>query len=169
MCSILLFNLIERFNMYELSNMPMLPGAAQGRAPKPVDAAKLNEVGVNGAAFSIHKGDTIEFPNEDPLVVEQKISNDANSATAYYVAVNRNGKPSWLGIGILTRRDADGKPLGKFQEDMLTYPSFKEIYEALRGKKIKGGELKNHDFAVFENGQRTDKRRTRQIPEIEYA
>ena len=156
--------------MLELSSMPLLPGAAQGRTPVQVDSAKLNEIGVNGSAFTIHKGDVIEFPDDAPLVVSQKINDSANSPVAYYVAVKRNGENSWLGIGILTRRDANGKPLGKFQDEMLSKPSFKEIYDSLRGKKIKGGDLKDHEFAVFENGQRVEgKTRTRQIPEIEYV
>lgn len=155
--------------MFEVSNMPLLPGEAQGRIRTQVDASKLNEIGVNGGAFAIHKGDIIEFPDESPLVVSQHISDDPKSNVAYYVAVNRNGKPSWLGIGILTRRDSNGKPLGKFQEEMLTKASFKDIYDSLRGKKIKGGELKEHTFAVFENNTRTDRVNTRSIPEIEYA
>lgn len=155
--------------MLELSSMPLLPGQNQGRTVTPVAADKLNEVGVNGSAFSIHKGDKITFPNEEPLVVSQKISNDANANSAYYVGVERNGTKSWLSVGILTRRDSDGKPLGKFQEEMLAKPSFKEIYDSLKGKTIVGGELKTHTFAVFDNGVRTDKTRERQIPEINYA
>ena len=95
--------------MFELSQMPILPGANQeGRAPQPVSVEKLNTVGVSNTAFSLHEGDVIKFPEGTPLVVSQKIRNSADSPVAYYVAVERNGKPSWLGIGILTRRDAEG-------------------------------------------------------------
>lgn len=154
--------------MIEISSMPLLPGATSGRTVATVDASKLNEIGVNGGAFAIHSGDTIKFYDDEPLVVCQPINTSADSPKAYYVAVERNGEKSWLGIGILTRRDGHAVPLGKFQEEMLTKPSFKEVYGALRGKTIKGGALKQHEFSVFENGKRVEgKYNVRSVPEIE--
>ena len=155
--------------MFELSQMPILPGANQeGRAPKQVPADSLNTVGVSNTAFALYEGDVIKFPEGSPLVVAQKIRNSADSPIAYYVAVERNGKPSWLGIGILTRRDANGQPLGKFQAKMINKPSFKEIYEELAGKTIKGGSSVAHKFSVFsQDGTRTDETRERLIPTIE--
>ena len=155
--------------MLELNQMPLLPGQAQNRTVTQVDGNELNKIGINGGAFAVHKGDVIQFPDEDPLVVSQKVNDSANSPLAYYVGVIRNGEKSWLPIGTLTRRDAKGLPLGKFQEEMLTKPSFKEMWNALKGKTIKGGEPKEYEFAVFENGIRTDKTRTRSISVIEYA
>jgi hypothetical protein len=154
--------------MLDIAKMPALPGQFNGRPVETVAAEALASVGVNGAAFALHTGDIIEFPAE-PLVIKQRINSTPNSPEAYYVAVVRNGQNSWLSVSSLTRRDAKGQPLGKFQEDMLKYPSFKEIYEALAGKKIRGGAMKEHEFAVFENGQRTEKTRTRSVTEIEYA
>ena len=155
--------------MFELSQMPILPGANQeGRAPQLVSVEKLNTVGVSNTAFALHEGDVIKFPEGNPLVVAQKIRNSTDSPVAYYVAVERNGKPSWLGIGILTRRDANGQPLGKFQAKMINKPSFKEIYEELAGKTIKGGSSVAHKFAVFaQDGTRTEETRERMIPTIE--
>lgn len=155
--------------MYEVKDMPLLPGQNAGRTVNTVSVDKLAEIGVNGSAFAIHKDDVITFPNNDPLVVSQKISADENANLAYYVGVERNKKPSWLGIGILTRRDASGKPIGAFQEEMCQKASFKDIYESLKGKTIKGGELKSYTSAVFENGVRTDKTRERVSPEILYV
>lgn len=155
--------------MLEINSMPLLPGAmVPGRAPQVVSPDDLRGVGISGGAFALHKGDKIQFPDEEPLVVSQKINSSENSPVAYYVAVIRNGEKSWLGIGNLTRRDANGLPLGKFQEEMLTKPSFKEIYDSLRGKTIVCGEMKSHQFAVFENGQRTEKTVSRSYPEISY-
>lgn len=156
--------------MLELGkNMPLLPGQNAGRAVTRVESDKLAEVGVNGSAFAIHKDDHIVFPDQEPLVVSQPISNDVNANKAYYVGVERNGKPSWLGIGILTRRDSNGQPIGKFQEKMCEKASFKDIYDSLKGKTLVGGELKSYTSAVFENGVRTDKTRERLSPEITCA
>ena len=136
---------------------------------RPVDAEALKTLGVNGGAFTLHKGDVIEFEGEAPQVFSQPVNTSDNSPLAYYVACTRNGKPSLLSIGILTRIDAKGQPLGEFQAKMREKANFAEVYEALKHKKIKGGELKSHEFAVFENGVRTDRVQTRMIPEIEWA
>jgi hypothetical protein len=146
--------------------MPLLPGQNAGREVNPVDVNKLNEIGIQVGAFALHKDDVIKFPEGQPLVVSQKVRNEANSPLAYYVGVERNGKPSWLGIGILTRRDHTGTPIGDFQKKMCEKASFKEIYEELAGKAIKGGELKEVKMAVFRDGQRTDDVRSTYVPEI---
>lgn len=156
--------------MVEFKDMPLLPGATSGRTPQVVESEKLNTIGINGSAFTIRKGDVIKFFDDEPLVVSQKVNTSENSPLAYYVAVERNGENSWLGIGILTRRDINGKPLGSFQEEMLSKPSFKEIYNSLRGKTIKGGNYVPHDFAVFRDGQRVEGEKiTREIAEINYV
>lgn len=157
--------------MLEIKDMPLLPGQNQGREVTPVAVADLKGVGVQGGAFALHKGDVIEFPEGDPLVVSQKVRNTPDSPLAYYVGCIRNGKKSWLATGVLTRLDYRGQAIGPFQEEMRQKPSFKEVYEALAGKKIKGGELKEIQVAVFDRqtGERTDKTQSRFIPEIEWA
>ena len=157
--------------MLEFNKMPLLPGQKQGRDVNPVDVNNLNAIGVQGGAFQLHKGDVIEFPAGEPLVVSQKVRNAPDSPLAYYVGCIRNGKESWLSISSLTRRNYQGLPIGKFQEAMCEKPSFKEVYEELAGKKIKAGEPKEVIFAVFDRttGERTDKTVPRYIPEIEWA
>lgn len=127
-----------------------------------VNADALKSIGVQGGAFAIHPDDVIEFPNEEPLVVSQKINKEANSPVAYYVAVTRNGKPSWLSISTLTRRDVNGDPLDDVRKELSYLPSFAEVYNSLKGKKIKCTGMKTFDFPHFENGKRvegvTDKR-----------
>lgn len=154
--------------MFEIDKMPKLPGQNRGLEPQEVKVEDLSNIGINGGAFGIREGEIIEFPNEIH-VVGQKISADKDANTAYYVGVLRDGKESYLSLGLLTRRDADGKPLGKFQQDMLAYPSAKEILESLKGKKIKGGSPVTHKFAVFVNGVRQNETRERAIPEINYV
>ena len=157
--------------MLEFNKMPLLPGQKQGRDVNPVDVNTLNEIGIQGGAFALHKGDVIEFPEGQPLVVSQKVRNTPDSPLAYYVGCIRNGKESWLAISSLTRRDYQGVPVGDFQVKMCEKPSFKEVYEELAGKKIKAGEPKEVKFAVFDNktGERTDKVQSRYLPEITWA
>lgn len=156
--------------MLELKAMPLLPGQNNGRSISQVPVENLKSIGVTGSAFSVHTGDVIQFPEGDPLVVSQKINaNDPQSNLAYYVGCIRNGKNSWLAVGQLTRRDATGAYVGKFQEEMGKYPSFQDVYAALAGKSIKGGEMVEKEFAVFDNGVRTDRTQKRMICEIEWA
>ena len=93
------------------------------------------------------------FPDSTPYVVGIRINDKVDSPIAYYIAVKRNGENSWLDLGILTRTDADGKPLGKFQEQMLSLKTYRERLNFLRGRTIEGGELRTHEFQVFKDGQ----------------
>lgn len=141
--------------MFEMSQMPLLPGQNE-RGTERVNADALKSIGVQGGAFAIHQNDIIEFPNEEPLVVSQKINKEANSPVAYYVAVTRNGKPSWLSISTLTRRDVNGNPLDEIRKELSYLPSFADVYDALKGKKVKCTEMKTFDFPHFENGKRIE-------------
>ena len=156
--------------MFEIKNMPLLPGQNQGRVVTEVPADELAGVGVSRNAFGMNKGDVITFDDDEkPLVVSQKIRDDANSPLAYYVAVTRNGKPSWLSTSVFNRRDHEGKPVSKFQEDMIALGAFNEWYAAVRGKTIVGGNMLTYQAAVFDGDVRTDRLRTQRIPEITYA
>ena len=155
--------------MFTLDQMPLLPGQ-QSRPVNAVDADNLKAIGVQGGAFALHEGDVIKFPDGNPLVVSQKIREAADSPLAYYVAVERNGKPSWLSISTLTRRDGHNEPLDDVRKELSYLPSFAEVYNAIRGKSIKCTKMKTVDLAVFENGQRVDgKFQQRSMGIIEYV
>ena len=135
--------------------LPHLPGENDGRPVSVVNANELSDVGTNGGAFAIHEGDKIKFDG-DPIVIKQPINKQPGSPVAYYVGVERNGKPSLLSISTLTRRDVDGNPLDKVRAEMLQQPSFKEMYDILRGKTIVGKTMKTFDFPVFKDGGRVE-------------
>ena len=158
--------------MISKDNLPILPGHANGRPATPVtDANELKGVGVSNTAFQIHVGDKITFDAGEPYVVKQAIrANDPSAPNAYYVACMRNGKESWAGIGLFTRRDADNKPIGEFQAQAVNEPNFLAVYDKyLAGKTITCDQLIEVKTPVFENGQRTEKTTTRMMPNIKYA
>lgn len=157
--------------MFTLDQMPLLPGQFNGREVSQVAASDLASVGANMGAFTMHLNDVIAFDATDaPLVVKQPINDKDDSPMQYFVACTRNGNPSWLTVGILSRRDADGKAIGEFQEKALLEPSFKEIYaHLLSGKTITCKSMVDKEFSVFKDGVRTDARQTRKVPVIEYA
>ena len=143
--------------MLEESTFPILAGSKE-RPATPIAAEQLKVGGANNGAFALHEGDVIEFFNEEPMVVSQKIRNTANSPVAYYVGVKRNGMNSWLPVGWFTRRNVKGEPIGKFQEMNLKCANFGEVYELWRGKTIKGGPMKVHQMPKFDQqtGQRIE-------------
>lgn len=140
-----------------MSKLPVLAGAKE-RPAVPVAPEQLKEIGANNGAFSLHTGDVITFPDEEPHVIGQKIRNTANSPMAYYVGVYRNEKESLLPVGWFTRRNASGDPIGRFQEMNLKCANFAEVYDLWRGKTIKGGPMVVHQMAKFDQqtGQRIE-------------
>ena len=156
-----------------VKDYPPLPGATTGRPMTEVTSAEdLKAVGVSGTAFAIHQGDKISFEaTETPTVVKQPVrANDASSPVAYYVGCIRNDKPSWVGIGIFTRRDTDNQPIGELQAKAVNEPDFLSVYaNLLAGKTITCDKLIEVKTPVFENNARTDKTQVRMMPNIIYA
>lgn len=157
--------------MQKLENMPLLPGATTGRPMTAVtDANDLKAVGVSNTAFGVHVGDKISFDAGEPLVVKQPIRSEANAPIAYYVGCNRNGKDSWVGIGIFTRRDAKNQPIGEIQAKAVNMPNFLEVYsELLAGKTITCDKLIEVETPVFKDGVRTSETQKRMMPNILYV
>lgn len=161
--------------MLELNDMPMLPGEAT-RQKTVITPESLKDVGVSSSAFSIHKGEVVLFENENPLVVSQPVRNTPDSPLAYYVAVrkyknaeDKTGKPSWISVSSLTRRDAHNQYLDDVRKDLATYPNFAEVYNAIKGKKIRGAKDEVFDFAVFKDGQPTAETQQRTMTTLEYV
>lgn len=158
---------------FSIENMPLLPGQNNGRSVETVDANALKSIGVSGSAFAMHVGDKISFEaTDEPLVISQKVrANDPQSPLAYYVACERNDKPSWIGISVFTRRDADGQPVGEFQKTALREPSFAAVYaNLLAGKTITADTTSTYKASEFDTaGNRLNTTVERTIPVIKYA
>ena len=161
--------------MLELNDMPMLPGEAT-RQKTVINPENLKDVGISSSAFTIHKGEIVLFENENALVVSQPVRNTPDSPLAYYVAVrkyknadDKTGKPSWISVSSLTRRDAHNQYLDDIRKDLATYPNFAEVYNAIKGKKIRGVEDKVFYFTVFKDGQPTAETQQRTMTTLEYV
>ena len=55
------------------------------------------------------------------------------------------------------------------RKDLATYPNFAEVYNAVKGKKIRGVEDKVFDFTVFKDGQPTSETQQRTMTTLEYV
>lgn len=158
---------------FNLNDMPLLPGQNSGRAVSEVPSDALKTIGISGSAFAMHVGDKIAFEETDsPLVISQPVrANDPDSPLAYYVACERNGKPSWLGISNFTRRDAEGQPIGEFQKNALREASFAAIYDnMLSGKAITATETVVYKAADWDTaGNRLNTTHDITAPVIKYV
>ena len=119
-----------------MKGFPLLPGINQiGRKPEIVldyNNIPLSAV-LRNSAFTIHQGDMIRIP-EHCLVIRQKVKNEDLSPYCYYLAVERNGKPSWLGLGVLLTRDYKNQPIDDFRTKILQMDSLKAVIEYISGK-----------------------------------
>jgi len=158
---------------FNLTDMPLLPGQNNGRDVTTVSADALKSIGISGSAFAMHVGDTIAFEEtNEPLVISQAVrANDPQSPVAYYVACERNGKPSWIGISNFTRRDAVGQPIGEFQKNALKEASFAAIYDnLLSGKSITASETVTYKAADWDTaGNRLETTHDVTAPVIKYV
>lgn len=153
-----------------VAEMPAVPGAALRPAEK-VSPEELKNLGVNISAAQINSGDVVEFDTADPVVMKQEFR---SGIYAYYVAaykVKGDRKiPTWISIGSLTRRDGHNKPLDAVRAELSSLPSFREVYDFLKGKKLKGLEAKEYEFAVFEDNVRKEGEFTkRYVAPLEYV
>lgn len=150
--------------------MPLLPGEANGRAKEEVNVNDIQSVGVSVSAFSLTKGDKVQFEDTDtPLVVKQKIRKEDNSPVAHYVAVIKNDQKTWLNISSLTRRDAEGQPIGEFRKKAIGYPNFITMYNSLlKGKtfELKGDDIKYSAPQFDAAGNRTEGTTTKYIYDL---
>lgn len=149
---------------------------AFGERTRPVSGMSLEALKTTGQSFvsyGISKDETIEFPdNKDEIqVFEQKI-NPNRDATQRLLVVMRNGKPSYLSLGVLNRTDAQRVPTCDFCAEMAKYDNDYERVIALCGKKITCHETKNALFQKFDRatGNRIEGETvSRPTPVIEYA
>ena len=105
-----------------------------------------------------------EISEELKILLIPKDPNDDNKN-----AEDKTGKPSWISVSSLTRRDAHNQYLDDVRKDLATYPNFAEVYNAVKGKKIRGVEDKVFDFTVFKDGQPTADTIKRPMTTLEYV
>lgn len=147
-----------------VTDFPLLPGEASGKRAAEVvtDINGLNEIGKSAGQFSMHVGETISFDDDcvnsegRPHCKKQAVGTEGNFA--YYIACKRNGKPSWLSVSSLRRRDKDRNFICPWMENfnkVFQSSDFVNTYnELLKGKSIKGEAVK--PTTVYKFGSETE-------------
>lgn len=148
---------------------------SRARKPENLSLETLKTTGETFVTYGIRQGDTIEFPDSaaDVVAVEQPIRvNDENSPKQRLLQVLKNGKYSWLSLGVLNRTDYNREPTCKFTAEMNELPNDFARIEALYGKKITCTQMVEKPFQKFDRqtGTRIEgQTEMRPTPVIEYV
>lgn len=137
--------------------LPALPNEKTNEV-RPISDAKLNSP-VTGNAFAPRANDKFEFNILDEsgkvYAVEQDIT--GSDYTVVNIACHRNGKPSWLGLGQLTRLDADMKPTCDFCAEMRNMVTVDDILEHIKGRTLTVTEMVKKEFTPFGQTSRVER------------
>ena len=145
------------------------------RKPEPLSIETLKTTGETFVTYGIQQGDVIEFPDNaaEVVAVEQPIrANNPEGPKQRLLQVLKNGKYSWLSLGVLNRTDYNGEPTCKFCEEMNELPNDLARIEHLYGKKITCTTRVEKPFQKFDRqtGVRVDgQSENRSTPIIEYV
>lgn len=148
---------------------------SRARAPQPLNIETLKTTGETFISYGINTGDVIEFPDNasEVVAVEQPIrANNPDGPKQRLIQVLRNGKYSWLSLGVLNRTDYNREPTCAFCAEMNELPNDLARIEALYGKKITCKTKVDKPFQKFDRqtGVRVDgQSENRPTPVIEYV
>lgn len=150
---------------------------SRNRVPNPINADTLKTTGETFVSYGVQKGDVIEFPdNADEVVaVEQPIrpgQTGANVPKQRLLQVMKNGKYTWLSLGVLNRTDYNREPTCDFCKEMVDLPNDWARIEHLFGKKIKVTDMVQKPFQKFDRqtGTRIEgESENRSTPILEYV
>lgn len=134
---------------FTYNDLPSLPGADR-RPVNVVDRSKFKDTGVTFTTFGINKGDVIEFPAyEDVIMVEQPIREGSNRMQ-YLASVLRNGKLSYIAMGSLARQDVNREYTCEFTKLMGELGDNDRRLQYLAGKKITCNDTKTIKIQAFD-------------------
>jgi hypothetical protein len=109
------------------------------RKPEPLSLETLKTTGETFVTYGINTGDVVEFPDNaaEVVAVEQPIrANNPDGPKQRLLQVLKNGKYSWLSLGVLNRTDYNREPTCPFCAEMNELPNDFARIEHLYGKKI---------------------------------
>lgn len=149
---------------------------SRARQPQNLSLEVLKTTGETFVTYGIRQGEVIEFPDTaaDVVAVEQSIraNDDGKGPKQRLIQVLRNGKYSWLSLGVLNRTDYNREPTCKFCAEMNELPNDLARIEHLYGKKITCASVVEKPFQKFDRqtGVRIDgQTEMRPTPIIEYV
>lgn len=152
-------------------NIPVF--GSRNRQPNPINSDVLKTTGETFVSYGVQKGDVVEFPdNENEVVAVEQPIRPGSQSKQRLLQVVKNGKYTWLSLGVLNRTDYNREPTCDFCAEMVDLPNDWARIEHLFGKKIKVTDMVEKSFQKFDRqtGARIDgENEKRPTPVFEYV
>lgn len=153
----------------EITDFPDLP-VIGGREVKEATLADLESKGTTLVTYGVNEGDTIIFPETaEQIVIKQRQIRPNQDSFEMLLQVVRNGRGSWLSVGVLNRRDHKYQPVHPVAESLTDCANDAERVKAMLGKTIKGDKKVDYTRNKFVGGVRTDEIETVKVTYLVYA
>ena len=120
--------------------------------------------------YGLNVNDRFEFPatKADLKVIQRQIR--PNSPVYEYLVLGlKNGRPAWLSLSNLRRRDHKNQPVHPLAKALHNCESDAVRLEMCLGKIITSTENITYNEAVFENGVRTEATKSRTVSKLEFV
>lgn len=151
------------------ADIPVVP-VRTGLTCVEVTIDALTNVGTPMVTYGLNVNDRFEFPaTKADLKVIQRQVRPNSTAYEYLVLGLKNGKPAWLSLSNLRRRDHKNQPVHPLAEALHGAESDAVRLEMCLGKTITSTENIEYQEAVFENGMRTDGTKSRTVAKLMFA
>lgn len=151
------------------ADIPVVP-VRTGLTCVEVTIDALTNVGTPMVTYGLNINDRFEFPaTKADLKVIQRQVRPNSTAYEYLVLGLKNGKPAWLSLSNLRRRDHKNQPVHPLAEALHGAESDAVRLEMCLGKTITSTENIEYQEAVFENGMRTDGTKPRTVAKLMFA
>lgn len=151
------------------ADIPVVP-VRTGLTCVEVTIDALTNVGTPMVTYGLNVNDRFEFPaTKADLKVIQRQVRPNSTAYEYLVLGLKNGKPAWLSLSNLRRRDHKNQPVHPLAEALHGAESDAVRLEMCLGKTITSTENIEYQEAVFENGMRTDGTKPRTVAKLMFA
>lgn len=151
------------------ADIPVVP-VRTGLTCVEVTIDALTNVGTPMVTYGLNINDRFEFPaTKADLKVIQRQVRPNSTAYEYLVLGLKNGKPAWLSLSNLRRRDHKNQPVHPLAEALHGAESDAVRLEMCLGKTITSTENIEYQEAVFENGMRTDGTKSRTVAKLMFA
>lgn len=151
------------------ADIPVIP-VRNELAVTEVDVKALRATGIGLVSYGLNDGDTFEFPDSmDDVKIMQRQVRKNSSAVEVLVLGLKNGKPAWLSIANLRRRDHKMVPVHPVAEALHNAENDEIRLEMCLGKTIKADGMVAYDEAIFEDNVRTNDVRERKVAKLVFA
>lgn len=155
-----------KLNQISKDEMPVVP-VRKDTIVKETNMEALKGKGLGLITYGLNVGETFEFPEskEDVKIIERQVRPNSSSFETLILGL-KDGKPAYLSVANLRRRDHKARPVHPVAEALNTAEDDYVRVEMCLGKRISANETVTYDEAVFDDGVRTDATKPRTVAKL---